>query len=433
MSELPVLLVVAIVFALVVVATMRKVYLGLAAFCGGLAFAFVRGIAPLEAVRIAVAELLDPDSLLLLALVTAIMLLSAAMKNSGALAAFARAVETVAPRPRASLAITPLLIGTLPMPGGALLSAPLVDALDADRLQGADGLSAINYWFRHSLELFWPLYPAFILTCALSGLETSRLSLLNLYAPITLFILGQAFVIRGRALPPKAPPSSGTGARDVLARLEGFFPLAIVLGLFLLLDALARAFVSPEAAGEKAAALLERYLPTLGGVAGAAAYIAIRRGTGCFKGTLTPEILKLAGIIAGVRVFAAFLEAGGIATGGARELAAWNIPPLAVACLLPLIAGLVTGVGFAYVGIAFPIVLGLFPVGGDVPREAAVVLAGAFGYAGMMLSPLHVCLVVTAAHFKSSAGAVILRLALPLALFLGVAAIYAALLALAAT
>lgn len=424
--HLPVLAIVGIVFALVVLASMRNVHLGLAAALGGLAFALLRGIPPLETLRLALGALLAPDTLLLLALVTSIMVLSAAMKSYGALTAFTRAVAYVAPSRRASLTLTPLLIGTLPMPGGAILSAPLVDALDPEKSQGSDGLSAINYWFRHVLELFWPLYPAFILTSTISGIASPRLSLLNLYAPLLLVVLGQLFVIRGSRL----AASDGAGERGKPAALGGFLPLALLLGVYLLLDPMCRALVPGLPLPKEAAALVIRYLPIFGGVAAGALYVGLRNGgPAVFRGSLSPAVLKLALVIAGIRVFSALLAAGGIADAGAAELAAWGIPAIAVATILPFVAGIVTGVGFAYVGIAFPIVLGLFPSGGSLPPEAAVVLAGAFGFAGMMLSPLHVCLVVTAGHFGSSLWAVLKRFALPLGLYLVGTALYVTLLA----
>jgi len=432
LSGIPVLALVALVFALVVAATAKNVHLGLAALAGGLVFALLRGLSPLAILRTSVEELLDPDALLLLVLVTAIMMLSAAMKASGALAAFSRAVGLVAPAPRASLALTPLLIGTLPMPGGAILSAPLVEALDPERKQGGDGLSAINYWFRHVLELTWPLYPSFILVSVFSGLSTSRLIVLNLYSLVTLLVLGQIFVFR-RGVTRGAPPSlraDRAPLRSRLGELRGFLPLALLLGFYLLLDRLCTALLPGLGLSEKAVAVIGRYLPTLGGVAVASLYVALAGGGfKVFRGALSPSVLSLVGVIAGIRVFAALLEAGGIAGAGSAELKAWGIPPLAVAAVLPFVSGLVTGVGFAYVGIAFPIVLGLFPAGSGFPAEAALVLAWAFGYAGMMLSPLHVCLVVTARHFGAGLLAVFRRFALPLLLFLLVACAWTALLA----
>lgn len=166
-------------------------------------------------------------------------------------------------------------------------------------------------------------------------------------------------------------------------------------------------------------------MPILCGLGVGAIYLSVKsHGAAVFRGTLSRSVLKLVGVIAGIRVFSALLQAGGVAEAGAAELAAWGIPPLLVVILLPLVSGLVTGVGFGYVGLSFPIVLGLFPPGGLFPREAAVVLAGAFGFAGMMLSPLHVCMVVTAEHFGTGLLGMIKRFALPLGLFLVTAMVY---------
>jgi len=78
-------------------------------------------------------------------------------------------------------------------------------------------------------------------------------------------------------------------------------------------------------------------------------------------------------------------------------------------------------VGFGYVGLSMPIVLALLDGNAGMGREAGVVLAGACGFAGMMLSPLHVCMVVTAEHFRTSLTAMMRRFALPLGLFVLVA------------
>jgi len=136
----------------------------------------------------------------------------------------------------------------------------------------------------------------------------------------------------------------------------------------------------------------------------------------------------LIAVIIGIRVFSALMEAAGVAQAAAEELAGAGIPPIFAVALIPLITGLVTGVGLGYVGLAFPIVLGLVPEGGAFPREAAIVLAGAFGFAGMMLSPMHSCLVVSVEHFKSSLPATIRKCILPIGIFLAVATLYVALL-----
>jgi hypothetical protein len=437
MSSIPVLVQVLVVFALVVAATARKVHLGLAASLGGVVFALWRGLGLTATAGVAGAELTNPDTLLLLALVIFIMVFAGGMKNSGALVRFSSAVLAIARTKKASIVLTPILFGSLPMPGGAALSAPLVDALDMERSYDNARLSAANYWFRHVLELAWPLYPAFILTSSLSGISTPRLVLLNLYALPVLIFLGMAFVF-GKVQEPTSPvaPTGAASARSLSAgsRLEavlrGFAPLIIVIATFLVLDALWRVAGAGISLSPAVSALVGRFAPVMIGLLAGCVHVHLHSGKpGCFKGTLTIGTLKLAGVIAGIRVFSALLSAGNVAAASAAELAAIGVSPILAAAILPFVAGLVTGVGFGYVGLAFPILMGLFPLsGGDLPREAAVVLAGAFGYAGMMLSPLHVCMVVTAEHFRTGLAATIRRFLLPLGLFVLIALAYVAVL-----
>lgn len=435
MSSIPVLVQVLVVFALVVVATARKLHLGLAASLGGVVFALWRGLGVSVTLGAIGTELANPDTLLLLALVTFIMVFAGGMKNSGALVKFSSAVLAIAPTKKASIVLTPILFGSLPMPGGAALSAPLVDALDADRSYDNARLSAANYWFRHVLELAWPLYPAFILTSSLSGIPTPKLVLLNLYALPVLILLGMVFVFgkegqsgaSSRTTSKESVRNTMAGSRFVRA-IQGFAPLLVVIGIFLVLDALWRAFGYGFGLSPALHALVGRFGPVMTGLlVGCIHVLLYAEHPGCFRGTLNLGTLKLAGVIAGIRVFSALLSAGNVAAASAAELAAIGVSPILAAAILPFVAGLVTGVGFGYVGLAFPILMGLFPLsGGDLPREAAVVLAGAFGYAGMMLSPLHVCMVLTAEHFKTGLAATIRRFILPLGLFVLIALVYVA-------
>ncbi|MHA1505872.1 MAG: DUF401 family protein [Candidatus Asgardarchaeia archaeon] len=66
------------------------------------------------------------------------------------------------------LIASPALLSLLPMPGGALFSAPMVEKcskdLDHDRKAG------INVWFRHVVHLIYPLSPDLIIACELAGI-----------------------------------------------------------------------------------------------------------------------------------------------------------------------------------------------------------------------------------------------------------------------
>lgn len=440
MPAIPVLVKILLVFGIVVAAASRKLHLGLAALAGGWAFALWQGLPFGHIVLRSLQEFLAPENLLLLLLVTLIMVLSGAMRKAGAMEDFARSVRAVARSRNASIILTPVLIGTLPMPGGAAFSAPLVEALDPGKSLGSDRLSAANYWFRHSLEVWWPLFPSFILTATLTGFEVYRLVLINFYMFPVMVFLGWLFLLKlpGRGAPgtpdpdrraPNLPATPRAGAGRVIA---GFAPLIIILGTYAVLDLVYRAAGPFRGLPGSAAALVGRYVPILAGIGAGMAYVAVlNRGRGVWKGSLNLGTLKLAGVVAGIRVFSALLSEGGAAQSAASELAAAGIPPLAVAALLPLISGLVTGVGFGYVGLSLPIVLGLFRAGafGSLALDPIVALVAAFGFAGMMVSPLHVCMVVSAEHFKATLPQTIRRFAAPLGLFLVAAVVYVSVLA----
>ncbi|HEY9054664.1 MAG TPA: DUF401 family protein [Rectinemataceae bacterium] len=441
MTAAPALLQILLVFVLVVVATSFKVHLGLAAALGGLALSLWRGLG-IRATAIAVAsEVFSADLILLVALMSLIMFFSSAMKKSKAMDRFAIAIVEAAPSRRSAMAIAPLLIGTLPVPGGAILSAPLLASMDEGHTQGGRFLAAANYWFRHTLELVWPLYPAFILTSSLTGYPTAKLAAINIYAPFAVFVLGLIFILPKSEIPGK----DRLGKPKLRPFLEGVAPLGVVLCSYLLVSFVWSALAPFSGAQEETKRLIGRYIPIFAGLCLGCLYLwrsAIRaslalgsgedssRAASIFSDGIGAGTPRLLAVLVGVRIFSALLGVAGLPRAAAEELTSLGIPGIVAAALVPFIAGLVTGVGFGYVGLAFPIVIGLFPEGSPFPREAAIALACAWGYAGMMFSPLHVCMVVSAEHFNAGLPATIRRFALPLAIFLAVATAYSAILAL---
>ncbi|NIR86179.1 DUF401 family protein [Candidatus Bathyarchaeota archaeon] len=70
---------------------------------------------------------------------------------------------------KAFLAFSPALVGMLPMPGGALLSAPLVEKAGEGVPQ--ERKAGLNVWFRHVLYLVYPLSPALIVSIKMANLD----------------------------------------------------------------------------------------------------------------------------------------------------------------------------------------------------------------------------------------------------------------------
>jgi len=87
----------------------------------------------------------------------------------------------------------PAVLGLLPVPGGALLSAPVVD--DIGESMGIDRVRRvfINVWFRHVIFLVYPMSSALILTSALTGVELWRI--IAYQTPVALIMIALGYVI----------------------------------------------------------------------------------------------------------------------------------------------------------------------------------------------------------------------------------------------
>ena len=70
------------------------------------------------------------------------------------------------------------------------------------------------------------------------------------------------------------------------------------------------------------------------------------------------------------------------------------------AVFVPALVGMVAGITMAFVGAAFPLMLGLLDQLGMRDQAMAwAMLALVSGFAGVMASPLHICFVMTCQYF----------------------------------
>ena len=97
---------------------------------------------------------------------------------------------------RFSMAILPAIIGFLPMPGGAIFSAPLLDDCDSDNEVKPILKTKINYWFRHIWEYWWPLYPGVLLAVDITGLPVLTFMMLQLPLSLLSILAGYLFLLR---------------------------------------------------------------------------------------------------------------------------------------------------------------------------------------------------------------------------------------------
>jgi hypothetical protein len=117
-------------------------------------------------------------------------------------------------------------------------------------------------------------------------------------------------------------------------------------------------------------------------------------------------------------LFKGVMESSGAVEGLSLYFSGTGIPLMPMLFLLPFATGMLTGLTIGFVGSTFPLLVSL--AGGSA--IGAVSFAFASGFMGVLLSPVHVCLVLTREYFKAEMGGMYRRMLLPTAIVLSVAA-----------
>jgi len=292
----------------------------------------------------------------------------------------------------------PALLGMVPMPGGALFSAPLVQRATAGASLGPAWKTAVNYWFRHVLEHWWPLYPVVVLTLSMVTLPVWRFFLLQV--PFTLVCVGAGyfFLLRGReAVLEAAATESGPLRLRELAQV--LLPVGCVVAAVVVLTPLVRM----QCPGmQDTAPRLMAMLLGLGFSLGLVYRWRGRMDRPLFSTFFSVKTLDVVLTLGGVLVFQGLLEQSGAIEAAGREFQALALPATGIVVGLPFLAGWVTGIAIGFAGPAFPLILAMNRAGHGPGEGAVLVLAFASGYVGMMLSPIHLCYVLTRRYFGAS-------------------------------
>jgi len=123
---------------------------------------------------------------------------------------------------------------------------------------------------------------------------------------------------------------------------------------------------------------------------------------------LAPKILFL---LYSVMLFKNVLAVSGAADALFADMQSAGLSHAVILIALPLLIGFSTGLSSAMVGISMPLLLP-FLVSGGVVDGVSLLLAYGAGGLGYMLSPLHLCLVLSAEYFHARIESVY-RLLLP--------------------
>ena len=396
--QIPALFRVAFVFVLILVAIRKKLSLGSAFLIGALALGVLFGESLKTIVTSIADSLMDPATVSMTMIVGLILILSNSMEKAGQMERLLFSFRGLVSNPRLNLTIFPALIGLLPMPGGAVFSAPMVKELGARSKLSGGQLSFVNYWFRHIWEYWWPLYPAVLLTVVMADINLLIFVLFMMPLTVAAVLLGQGPIRVVTDLTPRGyahrPPISPF--------INELIPILIVI-----------------VPGLSAGFLISKIFPgfSKGKEAGliiclVAAIIWIWQKNK-FSGPQIKSVLKdkhllkMFYMVAGIFVFKGVLSDGQAVDAISKNLIDLEIPLLIIVALLPFIVGLIAGIAIAVVGSTFPILIPMIHSMGEAQHMLAyIMLAMVCGFAGVLLSPLHLCLLLSNEYFKARLSSV---------------------------
>lgn len=120
----------------------------------------------------------------------AIMLLSQLYKETGMVNDLSDSMGRMINNPKAVLSILPAVIGFLPVSGGALMSAPLVD-VEAEKLKlKPDRKAYVNLWFRHTIFPVYPISQPLVVTAAMTGVAMPLIILRQIPVVVVMVVAG---------------------------------------------------------------------------------------------------------------------------------------------------------------------------------------------------------------------------------------------------
>ncbi len=383
--------------ALLMVIARKSIWIAL------LVAAFVLGIFTLPPFQIAIEAvntLKDPSILLLALAVGMISIIGGALEISDLMDDL---VSNLRMKKKNLLAFSPALFGMLPMPGGALLSAPIVE-------KGGEHVtshkkSALNVWFRHVMLLIYPLGAL---------LATTKIADINLYVAILyltpgfilVVALGYIFLLRDIR-----------GENTYLHRFNAkrlAIPLSVILAAPLVDLVLMITFnhIIPEIHLVIAVSM--------------SLFLAFYFGRLGLK-DIKPISLKMKPWNFALIIIAMFIFLNVfIASGAPSLIAELSVSKAVLTVCIGSLLGFATGRVQVPVAILVPVYFSRYGISALTPSTFAIIYFSTF--IGYVISPVHPCVSVSLEYFKSGLKDFLKVLTLPTIISLIIAFICASLL-----
>lgn len=335
----------------------------------------------------------DLETVELAVLLTLIYMLAKTMQKTGAINKMVESFRTMFLR-GGTIGIIPAIYGLMPVPGGALFSAPLVEEEGGKFKLKQDQKNFLNVWWRH---IWFPIYP---ISSAMLLVVSEKFSNIGIYdlilADLPAFFV---FIIIGLIclrLFVKPENVEDKGSKKDYSNLVFLIPPIVPVITYVII------FVILSLIGIENPDKFQRVAFIVGvALSFFVLYFQLKINYNEYIKAIKSSIsYNMALAIFGIMVFREMIEISRINEIITNAMINLSFPPLLIIILIPIILGLLTGYNLAAIALSYSLIQPFFGFTGlnIVGVTSIIFICSLIGY---LISPIHLCNVVSSEYLKT--------------------------------
>ena len=284
------------------------------------------------------------------------------------------------------IGVVPAIYGLMPVPGGALFSAPMVDKEGDKAGLNQNQKNFVNIWFRHIWFTIYPVSSTMILLSSAQMFDINIYDLVLIQVPM--FVV---MTVIGLMLLHRFANHESEKSKQIPRDYYGLIYLCAPI-----LPLITSAFLIPVGVSQIRSFLIGVILSIMFVLM--VAKIPYKKWVGIIRKGVSWR-LPLA--IFGIMIFREMFAVSQVDVLLGDWVQSVAIPPIIFFAVLPMFFGIVMGYNLGAIGISFPILTAFVPLfaNGNLVALASVLYVSSL--VGYLISPLHLCNVVSSDYLKT--------------------------------
>lgn len=224
-----------ITMALILFLSSKTKNIGVSLIIGAVTISMMTGKGLTFIIESFIKTLTEPLTLELLLAILCISILGYLMNVLGYMNRMIESLEHVLRSVKLTILLTPAIVGTLLVTGGALMSCPMVEELGEKINLSSDKKATVNLLFRHGLYFVYPLSPPMILAIKLGGFNPWAFIRLMLPVSLAMYALGYFVFLKDVEIKKLKPIDLKEYFKYFLKFIYNTSPIIVsILGVFVL-------------------------------------------------------------------------------------------------------------------------------------------------------------------------------------------------------